>query len=330
MIIFGLLLLLSRNDWSQALPLYHRAGPLLSPDETPSTRTILNIVWSCLLTVVICAWTSVHPNVPPQHQGRAFWRRIGVLFWTVIAPELILAWAVRQWFAAREIRDIYNRYRGVYKSSYLVLFMTLSYFFLGSRASKRWSIWHGHFLAMGGITLVSAEIYNKEEPEEPGVMSSPEERASYPSRLKDYEDFCKRCELGPLTFERFKVLVQNPKFEFPVLTSAGIKDRSKSDALAKGIAIIQSTWFILQCVARAHQKLALTELELVTLALASLNAITFAFWWYKPLGVQEPVILYLRTEPPRPLEIKRVPFFFPQCPNYNELTYMICAATSRN
>jgi len=191
-------------------------------------------------------------------------------------------------------------------SSYLWHFL----FFIGSRASKRWSIWHGHFLAMGGITLVSAEIYNKEEPEEPGVMSSPEERASYPSRLKDYEDFCKRCELGPLTFERFKVLVQNPKFEFPVLTSAGIKDRSKSDALAKGIAIIQSTWFILQCVARAHQKLALTELELVTLALASLNAITFAFWWYKPLGVQEPVILYLRTEPPRPLEMKRVPFFF--------------------
>jgi len=129
MIILGLLLLLSRNDWSQALPLYHRAGPLLSPDETPSTRTILSIVWSCLLTVVICAWTSVHPNVPPQHQGRAFWRRIGVLFWTVIAPELILAWAVRQWFAAREIRDIYNRYRGVYKSSYLVLFMTLFIFY---------------------------------------------------------------------------------------------------------------------------------------------------------------------------------------------------------
>ena len=310
MIILCLLLLLSRNDWSQASPLYHRAAePVFSPNETtPSTRTILNIVWSCLLTVVICAWTSVHPNVPPQHQGRVFWRRIGVMFWTVIAPELILAWAVRQWFAAREIRDIYNRYRGVYINaaiSSLPKFWYI-YFILGSWASKRWTIWHGHFLAMGGITLVSAEIYNMEEPEDPGVSSSPEARASYLTRLKDYQDFCRRCELGPLTFERFKALVQNPKFEFPVLTSAGIKDRSKSDALAKLIVIIQSTWFILQCIARGHQKLALTELELVTLALASLNAITFAFWWYKPLDVQEPVRVYLRTDPPRPLEMRKV------------------------
>jgi len=42
--------------------------------------------------------------------------------------------------------------------------------------------------------------------------------------------------------------------------------------------------------------LALTELELVTLALACLNAATFAIWWHKPLGVQEPVKIYLKTE----------------------------------
>jgi len=42
----------------------------------------------------------------------------------------------------------------------------------------------------------------------------------------------------------------------------------------------------------------LTELELVTLALASLNAITYAFWWHKPLGVQEPMRIYFKTETP--------------------------------
>ena len=31
-----------------------------------------------------------------------------IMFWMVIAPELVLARAVRQWFAAREIRDAYN------------------------------------------------------------------------------------------------------------------------------------------------------------------------------------------------------------------------------
>jgi hypothetical protein len=61
-----------------------------------------------------------------------------------------------------------------------------------------------------------------------------------------------------------------------------------SDALSKIIAIIQTTWFITQCVARGQQRIALTELELVTLALASLNAVTYAIWWHKPVGCMNP------------------------------------------
>jgi len=56
---------------------------------------------------------------------------------------------------------------------------------------------------------------------------------------------------------------------------------------------MQLSWFILQCVARGIQGLALTKLELVTLAMASLNAITFAFWWSKPLSVREPIDVYV-------------------------------------
>ena len=81
-----------------------------------------------------------------------------------------------------------------------------------------------------------------------------------------------------------------------MVTAADIEDRSKGDALSKIIAILQTTWFIVQCIARGQQRLALTELELVTLALASLNAVTFAIWWHKPLGVQEPVKIYLKVE----------------------------------
>jgi len=32
------------------------------------------------------------------------------------------------------------------------------------------------------------------------------------------------------------------------------------------------------------------------LALASLNAITYVFWWHKPLGVQVPIRIYFETE----------------------------------
>ncbi len=74
----------------------------------PAKRTLFNIAWSCVSTIIICAWVSVHPNVPPSGQWRGLWRRLEMMFWTIIAPELILAWAVRQWYAAWEIRDAVN------------------------------------------------------------------------------------------------------------------------------------------------------------------------------------------------------------------------------
>ena len=134
---------------------------------------------------------------------------------------------------------------------------------------KRWTLAHGHMVGMGGFTLVDPEDEDK-DPREQG------------SKV--------------LTFDDLKRLLKDPKFKFPTLSVADIKDRSKGDALWKIIAILQSTWFISQCIARGRQGLALTELELVTLALASLNAVTFVIWWHKPLGVQEPVKIYLKTE----------------------------------
>lgn len=101
-----------------------------------------------------------------------------------------------------------------------------------------------------------------------------------------------------LTFDQFKRLLRDPCFEFPDITKAEIQDRSKGDALSKLIAILQSTYFILQYIARAQRGLGITELELVTLALASLNAVTFGFWWHKPLGVQEPVRIYWKFVEP--------------------------------
>ena len=30
------------------------------------------------------------------------------MFWTVVAPELVLGWSLRQWYAARKIANMYN------------------------------------------------------------------------------------------------------------------------------------------------------------------------------------------------------------------------------
>jgi len=92
-----------------------------------------------------------------------------------------------------------------------------------------------------------------------------------------------------LCLEEIEELVRNDEIQYPIITKAEIKDKSKGDVVTKGLVLIQTTWFLLQCVARAKKHLALTELEVATAAFAFLNSITYALWWDKPLNVKCPI-----------------------------------------
>jgi hypothetical protein len=95
-----------------------------------------------------------------------------------------------------------------------------------------------------------------------------------------------------LSLEDIERLVENDEISFPIIAREDIRDKSKGDAVTKGLALIQTTWFLLQCVARRVQHLSITELELVTAAFALLNVITYALWWDKPLDVKRPVLVH--------------------------------------
>jgi hypothetical protein len=266
---FYLLVLILLNYGSvDAVPILIDSSIATTTDDSKSVmrRTLFGIIWSCVSTIIICAWTAVHPNVPPPNQWKARWNRVGLMFWMIIAPELVLAWAVRQFFAAREIRDEYNsRHPG---ASYCALhWFQLTYLEkLDLPSWRKWTLKHGHLLEMGGFILIDPDLKYAEPSEQNGIV---------------------------LTLQYLK---ENPGIEILEISAANIKDRSKGDALSKIIAILQTTWFIAQCVARGQQRIALTELELVTLALASLNAVTYGIWWHKPLGLQDPIKVYTKTE----------------------------------
>ena len=91
---------------------------------------------------------------------------------------------------------------------------------------------------------------------------------------------------GVLTHDMLHDLLQEGKIAFPSITEEEIEDRSKADGLAKGIALLQTTWFIAQCISRTAQGLIINEIELMTLAFAALNGILYFLWWNKPLDVK--------------------------------------------
>jgi hypothetical protein len=129
---------------------------------------------------------------------------------------------------------------------------------LSSRVEHGWTTVHGHFLQMGGYVI-----------DEPG-------KKSY--------------TLSP---EHLESLLEQQQITLPTIRAEDIEDKSKGDFLAKGFVALQTLWFVTQCIARGVQGLTITELELVTLAFAVFNGITYYLWWDKPLDVRCPVHLQL-------------------------------------
>lgn len=133
---------------------------------------------------------------------------------------------------------------------------------------RDWTKTHGYFIQMGGFVL--------------------------------YEDKILQGTLDP---DKMKDLLDKKLIEFPTTTEKEIKDRSKSDGLSKTLVIGQTTWFVIQCIARRLEGLVITELELVTAAFAFLNGIMYFLWWAKPFDVRYPIPVYLC----RPLEYSSSP-----------------------
>jgi len=84
-----------------------QSGPVIQDQKI---RTRFDIVWSCVSTLFICTWVAIHPNIPPRGEGhtRSLWRRVKLMLWTLLVPELILIWAYKQWSAARYIAEYFE------------------------------------------------------------------------------------------------------------------------------------------------------------------------------------------------------------------------------
>ncbi|KAF8892764.1 hypothetical protein CPB85DRAFT_1458963 [Mucidula mucida] len=212
-----------------ALPVNCTTAAATSETDIDDLRSLYDIVWGCLATIFACTWLAVHPNVPNERirTRGAFCitlQRVKLAGLAIIAPEVILIWAMRQWRIAQKVKCLQDLKRIVGHS----LTMT-----------------HGFMLSMGGFVDASGRLIYKV------------------SHL--------HCEDLPSKDE--------------------LQDRSKNDALAKLIIVLQTLWFVIGCILRGVRALDISQLEVLTLAFASLNAVTYAVWWHKPMDVTVPIRL---------------------------------------
>ncbi|KAG8812280.1 hypothetical protein FRC19_003268 [Serendipita sp. 401] len=250
---------------------------------TGNYRTLADIIWSCLTTILLCTWVSLHPNVPKPvdekrltqrqryaHRLYAFVKDDVFLFVVLLlGPELILMWALRQ----RLVVEYMVRTRKV--------------------PTRR----HGFFIIMGGFHKFSRADISKSAPFDPALSDRlvgsgveqvstderGEEEHGEPDHPLDRYDVCR--------------LLDDGRLQLPL--EVEIDDKSKSDWIAKSLVLFQTLWFVVQCIARKMDHLPLTELEVVTLGYALLNLVIYVIWWDKPQKVARPIRVFCGELPER-------------------------------
>ena len=103
----------------------------------PDYRGTIDIIWSCLITLGICVWAMLHLNVPARTDSEftLILRRSRWMLIAVLAPELVMLFAIGQWASAkRSLSDMRD---------------------LGHRD---WTMVHGFFADSGGFLLHSRDF----------------------------------------------------------------------------------------------------------------------------------------------------------------------------
>ena len=123
-----------------------------------------------------------------------------------------------------------------------------------------WTMYHGFFANMGGFVL-------------------------QPPDIRPF----------PINSKQLLYLVKHDYTSVPEITQSEISNKGKQDGFQKFLTLLQLFWFVLQCVGRAIQHLPTTTLELATIGLVICTFASYYEWSCKPLDIEHPVVIPIRT-----------------------------------
>ncbi|GFG09904.1 hypothetical protein IFM5058_04658 [Aspergillus udagawae] len=102
----------------------------------PDGRGTWSILSTCLLTITLCCWTSVCPNIPAKSDG--YWTRLRdklhLACMGILGPEFLLMLAMGQWSSARKSVKEFSRLNK-------------------KRGKGEWTMTHAFYADMGGFLL---------------------------------------------------------------------------------------------------------------------------------------------------------------------------------
>ncbi|KAF3929955.1 hypothetical protein AA313_de0205665 [Arthrobotrys entomopaga] len=139
--------------------------------QSPNQRGTIDIIWTCLLTILACSWTVLHLNVPSRRDSVyiRLWRKVSGMVAAIFAPEWNTALAYKQWRSARKsvpkMRELgmqtWKMAHGFYADmgGFIIEFDDMAYHTLDFE-QLYWCIERGH-VNIGDINISAEDILDR-------------------------------------------------------------------------------------------------------------------------------------------------------------------------
>lgn len=202
--------------------------------SSPNTRGTLDILWSSFFTIIACTWTLQHPNLPENcsYFERGLldgFKRMGRDFDRNSVLLMIITVLVPEYTLGRAFAEQVCARQIQRKMQHYA-----------DKDHVSWSLTHSYYAYMGGFAIRNKALGEVNTQ----VFHLP------PSQI-------------------YKLRRSGLIKPLPDIDVEEMKDKCKSDAFAKTIAICQILWTMVQIIARTVQRLPVSPLEIAVVALQS-------------------------------------------------------------
>ncbi|EJT79306.1 hypothetical protein GGTG_04391 [Gaeumannomyces tritici R3-111a-1] len=243
--------------------------PMAGWTSSPTQRGTIQIIWSCLAVLFICSYKCIHLNIPSRNETASAWLRYrNVPYWPDTHRWRMLLRKVKWMALVLIVPDL-----GVGMAAFDRMKAEGALKEANKKLPDDWketpfTLTHAHYAAMGGFIG----------------------QDGMPVTLQEYTDFIVNDTL------KFSMTVgETASSSLYYRSEAELQALSKSDTITKWLAIGQSLFLVLQCIARRAAGLHYSLLELVTISYVLCSAAMYALWWEKPYDAHNVTILPIRN-----------------------------------
>ncbi|TCD71380.1 hypothetical protein EIP91_010086 [Steccherinum ochraceum] len=212
-------------------------GSTWSWQGEPQFRGTFSIITSCISTLVICTWATIHVNIRAQYsRSGSIATKVGWMFIGILAPEYLLLIAFLDYFAARKLVREWNevadqavpRQKDVERAEGAAMFTFPGT--LPDRLLRRnFTLSDAFYASMGGYVF--------------GFRETPESLAGDADRQEPKLFLADRRSRVSLTANGFRFLMRFDPDLIPTVPPETIEDRGKMDSLARILMIAQLLWY---------------------------------------------------------------------------------------